>query len=160
MIRTRPVAACALAATALLFTTAGGCGSSGPSGSSTQVTVKGNPDATHKCKTILVMQHPVAKQLTATYTVTCNFTIASADTSLVIQGRPIGSGNTSWDNISDPRKSTATTGISLTYAVPCITSLEYQASGQFDALADDGTPATSSDTTTPRSYGASECSGS
>lgn len=146
----------AAAAAALLALTGaqGGCGSSGSTGTTT---VQGNPASAKKCKSSLIMQAPVGKLLTATYTVSCNFPVASADTSLVIQGRPIGGSNADWDNLSDPKRSSATTDISLTYTVPCITSLQYQASASIDALADDGTPFNSSDTTTPKSYGASEC---
>lgn len=86
-----------LAIGALLFTTAGGCGSSGASGTTAHTTIQGDPNAAKKCKTVLDMHHPVDKQLTATFTVTCNFPIASADSSLVIQGKPVGSDNTHWE---------------------------------------------------------------
>jgi len=147
----------AAAAVAILAATGaqGGCGSSSSSGTTT-VQNQGAP-STKKCDLRLTSEHPVNKQLTATVSVTCNFPIAEANTSLVIQGRPIGGDNTSWDNLGDPKTTGATTNITLSYTVPCITSLEYQASTSIDALADDGAPVNATDSTAPRSYNASEC---
>lgn len=159
MKRIRVLTTLAIATTTALATTAGGCGSGGPSPSTTHTTIQGNPDAANKCHTTLALLHPVDKQLTATFEVTCNFAVASADVSLVIQGRPLGSDNTSWDNLSDPTTGSSVP-ITLTYKIPCITSLEYQASGSIDALADDGSPVSTSATAGPKSYGPSECSGS
>lgn len=150
------------AAIALIAATgaSGGCGSNGPSPTSTTHTaIQGDPDAANKCKDVLDLQHPTNKQLTATYTVTCNFSVASADISLVIQGRPLGGDNTQWDNISDP-KTGSSVPITLTYTIPCITTLEYQASGSVDVLSADGSPVSTSNTAGPESYGPSECSGS
>lgn len=149
-----------LALVSLLTTTAAGCGSGSGSGGSTHVAIQGNPVAAHKCKTVLDLHTPAAKQLTATYSVSCNFPLTSASTTLVIQGRPTGSGGTAWDNLSDPKVSEAVSSIFLTYTVPCVTSLEYQGSASIDAVGVDGTPVNTLDTTTPRSYGPSECSGS
>jgi hypothetical protein len=159
MIRTRTLryATPLLAIGAILATTAAGCGSSGQSGTTTHTTIKGDPNAAKKCNTTLTLLHPVDMQVSATYTVTCNFPVASADVRLVIQGRPLGSGNTSWDNISNP-KTGSSIPITLTYKTLCITALEYQASGSVDALGTDGSPFSTSDTAGPKSYGPSECS--
>lgn len=150
------------AAAALIALTgaSGGCGSSGATGTSAQTTVKGDPDAADKCKTVLEMHHPVNKQLTATFTVTCNFPIASADSSLVIQGKPVGSDDTHWDNVDDPDTSQQIPPLTLTFTHNCVTGIDYQASASIDALANDGNPVSSSATTTPKSYSPSECSGS
>lgn len=134
-------------------------GSSAPTDGATKTEIQGNPASSHVCKLKLVQQLPVAKQLTATLTVTCNFALASAYTTLVIQGRPLGGSETQWDNLSDPQTSADTSGIILTYKIPCVTSLEYQSSASIDADGYDGTPVHSDQTTTPRSYGPSECSG-
>lgn len=151
------IAAAALVAAPL--TMGAGCGSSGPAGGPhTQVAIKGNPAAPDKCTIVLAMPHPVNKQLVATLTVSCNFPAESADLSLVIQGRHIGAGDTGWDNLSDPKRTVQALPATLTYTVPCITALEYQASASLDTLAPDGTPVHDDETTTPRSYDASECS--
>lgn len=158
------VTGAAIGTIVLLTGAQGGCGNGSSKTSSTSVAthveVQGNPASAHKCKTTLSMPPPTRKQLVATYSVTCNFPIASASTSLVIQARPVGGDNTSWDNVDDPKVSSATSSIWLSYTVPCVTKLEYQASASIDAAGADGTPVNTSDTTTPRSYGASECSGS
>jgi hypothetical protein len=104
-----------------------------------------------KCVLTLESLHPVNKQLIATLTVSCNFPIGSGVTSLVIQGRPLGGNDTQWDDVDDPVTTVATSDISLTYTVPCITSLEYRASASIDAETEDGTPVTATDTTLPRS---------
>ncbi len=165
MKRTTITSAAAVAAVLALTGAQGGCGSSGaggstPTGGTTQVQYQGNPASAMKCTMTLESHHPVNKQLTATLNITCNFTVASATSSLVIQGRPLGGSNADWDNVDDPKTTSSTTDISLTYTVPCVTSLEYQASANIDALADDGTPVNASDTTTPLHYSTSECSGS
>jgi hypothetical protein len=154
----------ALLATLATSAAAGGCGSdaagkNSPTSLHTSVEIDGDPASTHKCKTELTMPHPNGRQLTATYKVTCNFPIASASTSLVIQGRPAGGDNTQWDNVDDPTISGKVPPLIITYAHNCVTGIEYQASASIDAVGVDGTPVNSIDTTTPRSYGASECSG-
>lgn len=139
----------------------GGCGSSGAQSPSTHgttnVEIQGDPASAHRCKMELVQHTPVNRQLTATLTVTCNFPLVSAYTTLVIQGRPVGADDTQWDNLSDPVSSEATSDITLTYKVPCITGLEYQSSASIDASGADGTPVHSNETTTPRVYDATQC---
>ena len=149
----------ATAALVALTGASGGCGSNGPAPSTTHTSIQGNPDAADKCKTVLEMHHPVNKQLTATFTVTCNFPIASADSSLVIQGKPIGSDNTNWDNVDDPQLSQQIPPLTLTFKHNCVTGIDYEATASIDALADDGNPVNASATTTPEFYGPSECSG-
>jgi hypothetical protein len=144
----------------VLATTAAGCSSSGPEQGSapatTQIQIQ-NPGSSQQCTIVLDSEHPVDKRLTATMSVTCNFQVVNADSSLVIQGRPLGGNNTDWDNVDDPKPSSALPPFTLTYTVPCVTSLEYQASASIDALAEDGAPVNASETTIPRSYSASEC---
>lgn len=150
------------AAAALIALTGaqGGCGSSGPTpASTTHVAEQGAPSA-KQCTITLISHHPIDKQLTATLTVSCNFPVADATTRLLIQGRPLGGNDTQWDTVIGPKESSATTGISLSVTIFCITSLDYQASASIDALADDGTPVNASDTTTPLHYSSSECNGS
>lgn len=154
----------ATVAAALLALTGaqGGCGSSGNSGAptagATKTEIQGDPASTHKCKMDLVQSNnPATKQITATLTVSCNFPLVSAYTTLVIQGRPVGGDGTQWDNLINPLSTADTTGIRLTYTTLCVTSLEYQSSASLDASGADGTPVHSDQTTTPRAYNASEC---
>jgi hypothetical protein len=157
----KQITATAAAAVAIVLATGaqGGCGSTGakPSGGGTKVQIQGDPANSHKCKLELVQHLPVDKLLTATLTVTCNFPLASAYTTLVIQGRPVGGDDTQWDNLGDPQPSSETTHITLTFRIPCITALEYQSSASIDASGADGTPVHADQTTTPRSYSASQC---
>jgi hypothetical protein len=157
--------AAAAAAVLALTGAQGGCGSSssgssGPTpGATTAVAEQGAPSPL-KCTLTLISHHPVDKRLTATLTVSCNFTVASADARLSILGKPLGSDDTNWDTVVGPQESSDTEDISLSLSVLCITSLDYQASGSIDALAEDGTPVDASDATTPLHYSPSECSGS
>lgn len=144
----------------------GGCGSSGGSKPkatptspySTRISVDGEPGATHQCQMVLKLLQPQYKQITATLDVTCNTPLMAATSSLVIQGRPLGTDNTHWDNVDDPRVS-YDTDIALTYTVPCITGIDYQASAAIDVVFTDGAEKHSTDTAGPKYYNSSECSG-
>lgn len=141
----------------------GGCGSSSnggaPTHGATKVEIQGQPGAARQCKMTLIQHEPVQRQLVATLTVTCNFPLVSAYTTLVIQGRPVGGDNTQWDNLGTPKPSSETENITLTYKVPCITALEYQSSASIDASGADGTPVHADQETTPRAYNATQCAG-
>lgn len=146
----------------VLATTAAGCGSSGPThpdgGYTTSIQIKGAP-STKTCRVVVTLLHPVNKQISATLTVTCNFPVATADVSLVIQGKPIGADATHWDNVDDPVTSHEIP-TTLTYVHNCVTGIDYQASASVDALADDGTPVHDTETDGPKYYLAPDCSGS
>jgi hypothetical protein len=155
----RPLTFLAAAAAALCCCAAqGGCGSSGPAPGNTQVQVQ-NPGSALQCRFVLDMGAPVERQLTATMTVSCNFPVADSTTSLVIQGKPAGSPDTDWDNVDDPVPSSQIPPVSLTYKINCVAGYDYPASASIDALAENGAPVNATETTTPRSYSASECSG-
>ncbi|HEY1820388.1 MAG TPA: hypothetical protein VGG83_10695 [Trebonia sp.] len=150
-----------LATTAVLATTAAACGSSGPTPAehvTTNISIQ-NPGSAKKCTMTLRMLSPQDKQLTASLTVTCDFPVASMYTTLVIQGRPTGSGDTAWQNVDEPATTADTPPAVLTFTYNCVTGYDFQASASIDGSGADGSPFTATQTTTPRSYGASECSG-
>lgn len=142
------------AAIALLAATAaqGGCGSSGSSKSG------GNgPGSPLACNFDTQLRAPEKGQLIATSSVTCNFPVASARTTLVIQGRKTGTDNTAWDNFDDPKPTTAVPPNHLTYAVTCIGGYDYQASADITGVSANGAPFHADETTPVVSYTTAEC---
>lgn len=157
MNRLRHYLGTALAGGALLATTAAGCGSSSqPGGTTTHVAVD-NPGSPYSCKMTLAMGKPVKHQITATLNVKCNFVALSAKTSLVIQGRPTGSGEGAWDNVDDPIPSILIPPLSLTFKAICLPGHDMQASASLDGERPDGTPFHANQTTTPHPYTEQEC---
>lgn len=136
------------AALIALTCTAGGCGSSGGG--------PGVPSAL-VCNFDTFLQAPVSRQLVATSSVTCDFTVVNATTRLVIQGRKTGAGNTAWDNFSSPRVTEALPPNSLTYKVICVGGYDYQASASIDGVGPNGQPFHSNETSPVVSYTAADC---
>lgn len=135
----------------VLSCTAGGCGSSGGGSSS------GGGGSSLQCTFDTYLQAPVNRQLIATSSVTCDFTVVTSTTRLVIQGRRTGSDNTAWDNFSNPRVTEALPPTSLTYKVICVGGYDYQASASIDGVGPNGQPFHANDTTPVVSYATADC---
>jgi len=147
----------AAAAVAILAATGaqGGCGSSSAPKSSS-----GGAGSPLVCNFDTQLGAPIHHQLTATSSVTCNFPVGTAKTTLVIQGRKTGSGETAWDNFDDPKTSGQVPPNSLTYTVTCIGGYDYQASADITGLADNGAPFHADETSPVVAYTAAECKNS
>lgn len=148
MLRKQVGAAVAGAVIAGLSCTAGGCGSSGGG--------PGVPSAL-VCNFDTFLAAPVDRQIVATSSVTCDFTVVTATTKLVIQGRKTGTGNTAWDNFSDPRVSEAIPPNSLSYHVICVGGYDYQASASITGVGPNGQPFHTDETSPVVSYTAADC---
>lgn len=109
------------------------------------------------CSFDTFMQAPVHQQITATSSVSCALRIEEATTTLVIQGRRIGSGAGAWDNFDDPKRITTVPPNELSYTVTCIGGYDYQASADITGTYIDGKPFHYDETTPVASYTAADC---
>lgn len=147
-----------LALTGLLTTAAaGGCGSNsaGSSGGN-----GGAGKGALQCQFSTFLEAPVRKQLVATSSVSCDFPVVTSKTTLVIQGRRTGAGNTAWDNFGDPKSTTTPPPNQLSYTVICTGGLDYQASADITGTGPNGQAFHSHETTDTVSYTQADCDAS
>jgi hypothetical protein len=133
-----------------LCCTAGGCGSTS-SGASSGV------GGGLQCSFDTFMQAPVKRQITATSSVTCDFTVVTAETTLVILARKTGSGDSAWDAFYEPAQTSALPPNSLTYKVTCLGGHDYEASADITGTGPQGQPFHAHETSPVASYTAADC---
>jgi hypothetical protein len=112
----------------------GGCGDGGGRSSG-----GGDQQSALNCILDLQFTGPTKGQLIATVDATCDFLVASSQTSLVILGKPAGSSQMSWQAISEPKTSTQIPPVSLTYAALCSPG-EWEASASITGVGPNAQP--------------------
>lgn len=143
------------ALTALLATTAAGCGSSGkPNGYTTHVSIQ-NPGGSDVCKFVLVIRKPTHRQIVAAATVTCNFEALATHTTLKFQARETGT--STWHDVDDPRESLESPPVTVTADAICLPGYDMRASAAISGISPSGATFKSDEATDSQSYTASSC---